>query len=325
MFNVLVTGRNFGAISPRDYDPFLSRGYNILENPFAGKMPSEEQLCGIIGEADAILIGNDRMTEKVFAHAKRLKVIAKFGIGVDNVDLVAATAHGVAVTNVPGTTANSVADLTIGLILCISKLIVYTNRRVMSGMWPVDRGHDIHGKSLGIVGFGRIGQGVAKRARGFDMRVLAYDPYFNDDAAAALGVKKATLDELTQQCDYITLHIPKTSQTENLFDAKRIAAMKSDAYLVNASRGGIVNEDALYDALQSGHLAGAAADVLAAEPPTERPRLFDCENFVITSHSGGNSVESIALTAKIAAENIIAVLEGLPCENIVNAKELAQK
>jgi len=322
VFKVLVTGRNFGSISEHDYDYFTERGYEIVPNPYKGKMPNEEELCAVVGGIDAILIGNDGMNERVLSHADRLKVIAKSGIGVDNIDLAAASRQGIAVTNVPGTTANSVADLTFGLMLGISKLIMYTNRRVMSGMWPVDRGNDIYGKTLGIIGFGRIGQAVAKRAKGFDMRVLAYDEIPNPQAAKDLGVELTTLDELVPQCDYITLHVPKTPSTTKMFDAVRIARMKKGSFLINAARGGVVDEDALYNALQSGQLAGAAADVLEVEPPKERPRLFDCENFLITSHSGGNSKESISLTAKIAAQNIIQVLEGLPCPNVVNAMML---
>ena len=295
----------------------------IAENPFKGRMPNEAELKSVIGEADAILVGNDRVSRDVLAQAKRLKVVSKSGIGVDNIDVDACAQLGIAVTNVPGTTAVSVAELTIALMLNISKLVMFTNRRVMSGMWPVDRGHDIFGKKLGIVGFGRIGRQVAVRAKAFGMDIMAYDPYMDHKAAEELGVRPATLDEITQACQYITLHVPMTPENANLFGAERISRMLKGSYLINAARGGLVDEDALYDALMSGHLAGAAADVLKSEPPAERPKLFDCENFLITSHSGGNSQESVSETSRIAAENIIAVLEGLPCPNVVNAKALA--
>lgn len=322
MFRVLVTGRNFGSISPKDFDYFKNQGYELVDNPYKGKLPSEDELCAVIPDIDAILIGNDQITPRVLEHANRLKVISKFGIGVDNIDIPAATKRQIAVTNVPGTTANSVADLTFGLMLGISKLIVYTNRRVMSGMWPVDRGNDIHGKTLGIVGFGRIGQAVAKRAAGFDMKILAYDVAPDKDAAKALGVELVSLDVIVAQSDYITLHIPRTEKSYRLFDREMISKMKKGSFLINVARGGIVDEDALYEALQSNHLAGAATDVLEEEPPTTRPKVFDCENFVVTSHSGGNSQESILLTAKIAAQNIIQVLENQPCPNVVNREGL---
>ncbi len=323
MYKILITAKNFGSVSDKDRNYFLDRGYHIIHNPHFGRILNEEELCGVIGEADGLLLGNDKVNAAVLDCAKNLKVIGKFGVGVDNVDIPAATARGIAVANVPGTTANSVADLTFGLMLGVSKLIMYTNRRVMSGMWPSDRGHDIFGKTLGIIGFGRIGQAVAKRAAGFDMNVLAYDPCFNADAAKALNAKQASLDEITEQADYVTLHIPLTPEAKNLFNAERIGRMKKGSYLINAARGGIVDEQALFDALQSGRLAGAALDVLASEPPKERPPLFDCENCLVTSHSGGNSQESILLTAKTAAENIISVLEGRPCPNVLNAQDLA--
>lgn len=321
MFRVLVTGRNFATVTP-DFNYFLERGYEIKENPYKGRLPTEDELCEVIGDVDAILVGNDKITARVLSHAKQLKVVAKSGIGVDNIDIARCSELGIAVVNVPGTTAIPVAELTIAMMLNISKLVMYTNRRVMNGMWPVDRGHDVYQKKLGIVGFGRIGQQVAKRAKAFDMEVFAYDPFMNQAKADELGVTVTTLDDITEQCDYISIHVPKTPENINLFDAERIGRMKKGSYLINCARGGLVNEDALYDALMSGHLAGAAVDVLNEEPPKERPKLFDCENFLITSHSGGNSQESISETSRVAANNIICVLENLPCPNIVNAKEL---
>lgn len=151
------------------------------------------------------------------------------------------------------------------------------------------------------------------------MKVLAFDFIPNHAAAEALGVELVDrLEDLLPRCQYVTLHVPKTPETVDLMDRRRIAMMPDGAYLINASRGGVVNEDALYEALQSGKLAGAACDVLAVEPPVERPRLFDCENFVITSHSGGNSIEAAETIARTAAENIMAVIEGRPCDYIVN-------
>ena len=325
MFRVLVTGRNFGKITD-DFHYFRDRGYEIVDNPYKdlGRMPNEDELCAVIGGVDAILVGNDRMTATVLEHADRLKVIAKSGIGVDNIDIPTCTAKGIAVVNVPGTTAVPVAELAMGMMLCISKLIMYNNRRVMNGLWPVDRGRDVFGKKLGIIGFGRIGQQVAQRAAAFGMELYAYDPYINISRAAELGVHISTLDEITETCDYITLHVHKTPETINMFDAERLARMKKGSYIINCSRGGIVNENDLYDALMSGHLAGAAADVLEVEPPAERHKLLDCENYLQCSHIGGNSQESISETSRVAADNIICILENLPCRNVVNGAELGK-
>ncbi len=315
---ILVTARSFGK-EPKNFKYFTDRGYEIAENPYYGKILTEEELCEVLRDVDGCLIGLEEMTEKVYQAASQLVVAQKMGIGVDNMAVAAAAAHHVAVTNVPAATTQSVADLTFGLLLNISKKITYTNRRVMSGMWPMDFSNDVYGKTIGIIGFGRIGQAVAKRAKGFDMKVLAFDFIPNHAAAEALGVELVDrLEDLLPRCQYVTLHVPKTPETVDLMDRRRIAMMPDGAYLINASRGGVVNEDALYEALQSGKLAGAACDVLAVEPPVERPRLFDCENFVITSHSGGNSIEAAETIARTAAENIMAVIEGRPCDYIVN-------
>lgn len=321
MFRILVTSRTFGTVTP-DNNYFLEKGWEIKENPYAGCVPTEDQLCELISDVDAIIPGNDRITARVLSCAKRLKVIGRPGIGVDNVDVDTCSKMGIVVTNAPGINSVAVAELAMALMLNISKLVMYTNRRVMLGMWPADQGHDLYHKKLGILGFGRIGQNVAKRAKAFDMDIMSYDPFMNHAAAAKLGVKVTTLDEITAQSDYITLHIPKTPENVNLFDATRLARMKKGSYLINTSRGGLVDEDALYDALKSGHLGGAAFDVLAVEPPVERPKLFDCENFLITAHSGGNSQECISETARVVAENIISVLEGRFCPNVVNAANL---
>ncbi len=323
MFRVLVTGRNFGSQTP-DFNYFLERGYEVVENPYKnlGRAPNEEELLAIIEDIDAILVGNDPVTARVIDKGTRLKVVAKSGVGVDNIDIDKCSERGIAVVNVPDTTSIPVAELAFGHILALSKLIMYNNRRAMNGLWPVDRGHDLYHKKLGIVGFGRIGQMLARRASGFEMDIYAYDPYMNEKVAKELEVMVATLDEITEQCDYISIHVPKLPSTVNLFDAERISRMKEGSYLINCARGGIVNEEALYDALQSGHLAGASADVLETEPPQERPKLYDCENFLVTTHIGGNSLECISATAKVAAENIIHVLEKQPCRNIVNAKAL---
>ena len=259
--------------------------YEIVPNPYKGKMPNEAELCAVVGGIDAILIGNDGMNERVLSHADQLKVIAKSGIGVDNIDLVAASRRGIAVTNVPGTTANSVADLTFGLML-ESANSSCTPTAVAGGMWPVDRGNDIY-VDLGIIGFGRIGQAVAKRARGFDMRVLAYDEVPNPRQPKTWD-SVTTLDELVPQCDYITLHVPKTPSTTKMFDAVRIARMKKGPSSIQPEAGSSMR---MHCRCCSGHWPGCGRRIEWS--PLRASRLFDCENFLITSHSGGNSKESI--------------------------------
>ena len=222
MFRVLVTGRNFASVTP-DFNYFIERGYEIVENPYKGRMPNEEELCAVIGDVDAILVGNDRISAKVLACAKRLKVVAKSGIGVDNIDVDRCSEMGIAVVNVPGTTAIPVAELTIAMMLNISKLIMYTNRRVMGGMWPVDRGHDVFGKKLGIVGFGRIGQQVAKRAKAFDMELYAYDPFMNHEKAEELGVTVHRATDAPDACA-IVARIAKDEGCRKIIKSKSMTA-----------------------------------------------------------------------------------------------------
>jgi D-3-phosphoglycerate dehydrogenase len=229
MYKILVTSKAFGLYSKEDFAPFVAKGYEIIENPYAGRQPTIEELLPLIAEADAVVIGNDPITGAVLDTAKKLKVISKFGVGVDNIDLTAAKEKGIVVTNVPGTTAVSVAELAIALMLDVSKLITYTNRRVMSGMWPADHGNDLYEKQVGIIGFGRIGQQFALRAKAFGMKMVAFDYYPNEAAARELGVELVDLDTLVRESDYISLHIPKTKETTNLFDNARFAAMKKDS------------------------------------------------------------------------------------------------
>jgi D-3-phosphoglycerate dehydrogenase len=321
MYRILITSRNFGAISAKDFDYFTSKGYEIAENPYFGSLPNEEQLISLVKDVDAAHIGNDRFNARVLESAPRLKAVNKAGIGVDNIDIEVASNLGIAVTNVPTATANSVADLTMGMILALFKKIVYTCNRVkQQNMWPLDRGTDMAGKTIGIIGLGRIGKKVVQRALGFDMKVLVYELFPDAEFVHRYGLELVDVDELVSLSDVVTLHIPKTPESTNFIDAARIASMKPTAILVNCARGGLVDEDALYKALSSGKLAGAGFDVLAEEPPPKRPPLFDLENFIITSHSGGNSTEAILETSKVAAENIISILEegGDSCPNFLN-------
>lgn len=317
MFKVLATSKSFGVLSDSDFKYFEEQGYEIVKNPKPGVMPTKEELIALIPEIDGIVIGNEIFDKDVMDAARNLKVIAKFGVGVDNIDLDEAKKHGIKVTNVRGANAISVAEHAFALMLDISKMVTYSCNKIKKGVWESEHADDVFGKTVGIVGFGKIGQEFAKRAKAFGMKILAYDTFKNETVAKELGVKYVGIDELTKNSDYITLHCPKTAENENLFDAKRMRMMKKGSFLINTARGGLVDEDALYDALKSGHVAGAAFDVLSIEPPKRIPRLFECENFVCTAHCAGVSKDAVQKVVKITSENIIAVLEGKECRNIV--------
>ncbi len=326
MYKVLVTSLNFGTASEEPIRYLTEQGCEIVDNPYKGKRMSEEQLISMIGDIDAVIIGNDEFSEKVIKHATKLKVISKTGVGVDNINIDYASKVGIAVTNVPGTNANSVADLTFGLMLAVSKKIVYTYKRVTEeNTWPLDRSHDIAEKTIGIIGLGRIGKEVALRAKGFKMDILASEPHPDLDFVNNHELILVEIDELVKKADFITLHIPKTPETTNLINRKRIEMMKPSAVLLNVARGGLVDEEALYDALATRRIRGAGFDVLKKEPPTKRPKLFDLDNFVITSHSGGNSIEAIKASSWASAQNLVHILKGCECPNLVNKARIINK
>lgn len=326
MYKVLVTSINFGSTSKEPVEYLKNHGCEIVDNPYHGKKPSENDLLSIVGDVDAVIIGNDVFNANVLKQAPKLKVINKAGVGVDNIDIDYASELGIAVTNTPGTNVNAVADLTFGLMLAVTKRIVYTHKRITDkNMWPLDRNNDLAEKTIGIIGLGRIGKGVALRAKGFSMRILASEPNPDMDFVKNHGIEVVEIDELVKEADFITLHLPKTPSTVNIIDRRRIAMMKPSAILVNTARGGLVDEEALYDALATGRLRGAGLDVLEEEPPKSRPKLFDLDNLVITSHSGGNSLEAIEAVSWVSAQNVVDILQGRDCPNQVNKRQIKKK
>lgn len=319
MKKILVTARSFGRF-PEDWHYLPAPEYEILPNPYRGKTLTEAQLCEVIGKADAAIIGVEQMTETVYAAAPHLKLVQRMGAGVDNVHIDLATQHGVAVANVPGASTNAVAELTLALLLCLYRQIVPNNRRVMQGQWVMDWGAELYGKTLGVVGFGRIGRAVAQKAKqGFGMNIVVYDFAPDRQAAAALGACIAEdLAELCAQADCITLHLPVTEETAGLIDANAIACMKDGVYLINTARGALWEESALLQALRCGKVAAAAADVQREEPPRRRSPLLDCENYLQTSHIGANTEEAAREVSRIAAANVRAVLSGTKCPYVLN-------
>jgi len=267
----------------------------------------------------AMIVAFTEVDAALLAKAPNLKIVCKHGVGVDNIDLNATKEKGIFVTNVPDANKHAVADFAFSLILCSARQLSSAINETRAGKWPRIFATDVYGKTIGIVGLGNIGKQVALRARGFNMRVLAHDDWQDPEFAAANNIEYVSLDTLTQESDFITLHTPLTPQTRNLFDADRLAKMKKSAFLVNVSRGGVVNEDALLTALQNQIIAGAAADVFEAEPCDEHP-LFSLNNFLPTSHIAGYTDGAISGISERCVNNIIAhvVNEQRP-SNIMNS------
>ncbi|MEM3693361.1 MAG: phosphoglycerate dehydrogenase [Candidatus Bathyarchaeia archaeon] len=295
-------------------------------NPY-GRVLREEELIEELRDVDAVFAGGDPFTAKVITSARNLKIIARDGVGLDRVDLEAATKAGIVVTIAP-TVCESVADLAFGLILCVMRRILIADRGVRFQEWNLRRkfvGRDVHGATLGIIGLGRVGSGVAKRASGFKMRILGYDPYVNPERMRELGVEPSDLDTLLRESDVVTIHTPLTEETRGLIGAREIGLMKDGSYLINTARGAIVDEKALYEALRTGKLAGAGLDVLTVEPPTPENPLLKLENVVLTPHIGNDTVEAFRRLSLQVAEDIIRVLDGKPPLNPVNPEALVRR
>jgi D-3-phosphoglycerate dehydrogenase len=266
-----------------------------------------EGLKAIIGDYEGLLVRSaTKVTPEIFEAATKLKAVARAGTGVDNIHIPTATKKGVVVMNTPGQNSNAVAELTIGLMIALSRHIPRGTETLKACRWEKKAlmGTEIKGKTLALVGIGNIGSIVARLAQGLGMYVIAYDPYIDKAVARDMGIELFDdLDQVWGKADYVSLHIPKTSDTANLVNAKAIAKMKDGAYLICAARGGIVDEEALVLALQSKKLAGAALDVFATEPPGACS-LLECDNFICTPHIGASTVEAQVNVARAAAEQI---------------------
>lgn len=273
-----------------------------------------DDLLKVIGEYDAVIVrGRTKLTPEVFTAAIKLKVAGRAGVGVDNINLPAAKEHNVTVVNSPLATTVAVAELSVGLMLSLIRDIPRADAGLKQGNWLKKelRGVELYKKTLGVIGFGRIGVAVADRAKAFGMNVVAYDPLLSPDEITKRGGKPVTLDELFAQSDFITLHIPLTPDSKNLLSAEAFAKMKQDVRIICAARGGVVDETALLEALNSGKVAGAALDVFVAEPPG-KIALTDHPKVVGTPHIGAETVEAQARAAVDIASEVIKALKGEP-------------
>jgi len=292
-------------------------GFQVDEKP--GLSPEERK--AIISEYDGMVVRSaTKVTADLLEAAKNLKVIARAGSGVDNIDVPAATAKKIVVMNTPGQNSNAAAELAVAMIFALARHVPRACASLKACRWEKKelQGREIMGKTLGIVGFGNIGRIVGELGRGVKMKVLAFDPYLSADKIRELGGEPASFDDLLAQSDFITIHVPKSKETTHLFNAETIGRMKDGAYLINCARGGIVDEDAMYNALVSGKLAGGALDVFEAEPPGEH-KLLTLDNFVCTPHLGASTFEAQVNVAVAAAEQIAAYLKEGKAVNAINA------
>jgi D-3-phosphoglycerate dehydrogenase len=297
---------------------FRDNGIDVDFEPTLGK--DKDALLARIGDYDGLAIRSaTKVTEKILEVATNLKVIGRAGIGVDNVDLAAASRKGVIVMNTPFGNSITTAEHAIAMMFAVARQIPEANASTHAGKWEKSKfmGVELTSKTLGLIGCGNIGSIVADRAIGLHMKVLAYDPFLSDERAAKLGVRKVELDELYAHADFITLHIPKTEKTAGLISAEAIAKMKTGVRIINCARGGLVDEEALAAALKSGKVAGAGFDVFAVEPATDSP-LFNLPNVVVTPHLGAATTEAQENVAIQVAEQISDFLLNGAVSNAIN-------
>ncbi len=315
-FRIFVASRSYSKYSDKTRQ-FLKENDCILEFNEIDRPYKEKDLLEIVAEYDGIIVGVDEVTDQVIKRGKKLKVIAKNGVGVDNIDLKAADEASIFVVNAPGTNSDSVADLALTLMLSLCRSIPLINEMTKEGRWKRKIGTELWEKKVGIIGTGDIGQRVAARLKGFNCQLLAYDINQEQEFARKHNVKYMELDDLLQKADFISLHLPLNKHTRNLIGERELGMMKKTAYLINTSRGGTVDEDALYNALKEGQIAGAACDVFAEEPPGQH-KLFELENFIATSHIGAFTYETNERTGMKIARNLVRALKGERPDNVVN-------
>jgi len=295
---------------------FTERGYEIKRNN-TGRPYEKEEMLKLIRDIDGIIIGIDELSAEIIEEADALKVISKYGIGLDNIDINTATNKKIIVTSTPTANVDAVADLAFGLILSLARRIPEADKKTKSGKWEKIIGKSVWEKTLGVIGLGKISRQVVKRAIGFEMNILAFDIVKDKKFVQKYGIKYVNLEKLLRKSDYITIHIPLNDATRGMISYEELEKMKKNAFLINTSRGGIVDEEALYDALRNNKLRGAALDVYNNEPLRESP-LKELDNVIMTPHIGAYTEEAIENMSIQAAQNLIDVLEGREPQNRVN-------
>lgn len=281
---------------------------------------TEDEICEIVSVYNAIVVRSQtKITKKILDHAEQLKVVGRAGVGIDNIDVDAATLKGVVVVNTPDGNTISACEHTMAMMLSLARHIPQADQSLHQGEWNRSKyvGVELRNKTLGIIGYGKIGSEVGKRSKAFGMRILVFDPFINQEVAERAGVEAVSLDTLLQESDFITVHMPLTAETRHMIGKEQFAQMKEGVRVLNVARGGIIDEAALYEALVEKKVAGAALDVYEKEPPTESP-LFGLPEVIVTPHLGASTEEAQVHVAIDVAREILRVLRGEPVQNAVN-------
>lgn len=313
---VLVTATNYSALCPEAKRLLEAAGCEIVENKL-GRPHTFEELVPLVGDIDGVVAGVDTWDEEVFKRAPRLKAIARFGVGVDNIDLERAQAHGIQVTNVPAGNANAVAELAIGLILSLTRSIPALRDSARRAYWDRRVGVELEGRTVGLLGFGNIAQMTATKLQGFGVNLLAYDKYPNEARAQALGVRLVSAEEVLTHSDIVSMHLPSLKETHHMMSDAQFNMMKPTAYFVNTARGALVDEAALGRALESRRIAGAAIDVFEQEPVTADNPLLQMDNLLPTPHTAAETEETYRRVSLVTAQALLDVFAGKTPANLL--------
>lgn len=307
-FKVVITARSFGEADNLAYQCLREAGCEWIKLTGTDIRQQTEAMK----EADALIAGLEYIGEELMDAAPKLKVISRYGVGYENVDRQAALTRGIQVTITPGANGDSVADLAVALMLDVARNVTVMDQEMKRKNQIRPQGLELYGKTLGVIGAGRIGRGVAERCRGFNMKILACDIYRNEEFIKKTGAEYVSMETLLREADFITIHSPLNEETRNMISKEQFGMMKRDAVLVNTARGGIVDEEALYEALSSGRIRGAALDATVNEPPYNSP-LMQCSNCILTPHAGAATREASSKMSIMAAENAVTILQGKLC------------
>lgn len=310
MKKVLITATNYESLCGDGLRLLRENGCEVVMNE-KSRMFTREEMLEAVGDIDGLIAHGEKWDDELFDHAPKLKVIARFGVGYDSIDLDAAKRHGVRVTNCPGINSNAVAEMTLALLMALIREIPRLNKSQKEGIWSRTIFNELPEKRIGVLGFGAIAQKTIKKLKGFGAEILVYNRTLRTEQAEALGAHITTdLDEVLSTSDYILIHLPVAPETINIINAENIAKMKDGAYVVNTARAPLVDNAAMYEALASGKLRGYATDVYAKEPADLTDPLFTLPNFIGTPHSAGETYENYSETGLATAKAVLDVFEG---------------
>lgn len=303
MKKLLVTPRSFGKTDTSVFDRLADAGFEVIRNPY-GSILTEDQLIESLQGCEGLIVGVDPVSRKVIESAGALKVIAKYGVGVDNIDLKACEEKNISVSRTVGANSSAVADFAFALILAVTRRVVLIDKKCRQDDWSKVTTSDVDGKTIGLLGLGAIGRKVAKRAAGFDMKILAYDPYWDASYAESNGIIKADPEQIYREADFISLHLPLLDETKNMIGEKELSMMKPTAVVINTARGGLIDEEALLEALLNKKINGAGIDAFSQEPLADR-RWYELDNLVMGSHTAASTIGATEKMGQMAVTNLL--------------------